>query len=300
MDDRAPPWHRERKCGALLLTHSTMPPPAERRRSLRSWCRRSACECNGDEQSRTATELATRTQRDGLYDLVGVTSVASGSDYDDKDRFVDHAAGIQIDAATTPDNGRLLAELDAHISAAGPKSEYDVLAMDQYGALSLLEELGAWDEIKFSLIGHACATAPTPTYKPQALKRLLRKRGWIPEVRVPPYSTEHDQLPVNDRFDLYKVFDYRKSKVGIAIEIERWEVWQDLLKFYRGHHRGQIAAGVILQDNPANLKYVFNHLRLLSGPLFEHLPIVFAAPIGPGLPESHPPTKQTYAAFLMP
>jgi hypothetical protein len=227
-------------------------------------------------------------------------SVGPGSDSEYERRCFDDTADIQIDPAMTPENRRLLAELDAHIAAGGPKPEYDVLALDQCGALSLLEELGAWDEIKFSVIGHAYATAPAPTYKPEALKRLLIKRGWIPEVRVPPYSAEHDQLPINDRFDLYKVFDLGKSKVGIAIEIERWEVWQDLLKFYRGHHRSQIAAGIIVQDNPANLKYVFNHLRLLSGPLFEHLPIVFAAPTGPGLTETHAPSKQTYASFLMP
>ena len=47
------------------------------------------------------------------------------------------------------------------------------------------------------------------------------------------------------------------------------EVWTDLLKFRRGIQRHQIAVGVILHDNPANLYYVYHHLRLISEPLFQ-------------------------------
>jgi len=47
----------------------------------------------------------------------------------------------------------------------------------------------------------------------------------------------------------------------VAIEIERWEIQNDLLKFRRGFARGLVAAGVILHDGPDHLRYCFEHLR---------------------------------------
>ena len=77
-------------------------------------------------------------------------------------------------------------------------------------------------------------------------------------------------------------------------------MWTDLLKFRRGIHRGQIAAGVILHDNPANLAYVFEHLRLLSEPLFGDLPVLFIAPAGSGLEATYVPTKKQFKPYLTP
>src|SRR5262249_20086021 len=100
--------------------------------------------------------------------------------------------------------------------------------------------------------------------------------------------------------DLWKVFQSDGKRLGVAIEIERWEVWTDLLKFRRGFERGQIAVGVILHDNPESLDYVYNHLRLLSGPLFADLPVAYLAPAGPGLPEPKVKAPVRYAPFQMP
>jgi hypothetical protein len=80
----------------------------------------------------------------------------------------------------------------------------------------------------------------------------------------------------------------------------RWEVWTDLLKFRRGIQRHQIAVGVILHDNPANLYYVYHHLRLISEPLFSALPVVFAAPEGEGLETAAPPSNRRFAPYRMP
>jgi hypothetical protein len=179
-------------------------------------------------------------------------------------------------------------------------AEYELAVRDHGEAGELLERVGALAEIRDAVISHCEATAPRPTYKPQAIKALLAKCGWVPEVRVPPYDSKHDDLPINERYDLYKVFDDTEAKVGVAIEIEKWEVWTDLLKFRRGLHRGQIAAGVILHDNPENLAYVFEHLRLLSEPLFGELPVVYCAPSGPGLDNPVPSSNLVYRPFVMP
>ncbi len=85
---------------------------------------------------------------------------------------------------------------------------------------------------------------------------------------MPPFGPQYDNLPINDRYDLWKSFELDGgARIGVAIEMERWEVWTDLLKFRRGIQRHQIAVGVILHDNPANLYYVYHHLRLISEPL---------------------------------
>lgn len=118
---------------------------------------------------------------------------------------------------------------------------------------------------------------------PQEIKNHLKPLGWTPEVRVPPFHVRYDDLRINDRYDLWKSFELDGARIGVAIEIERWEVWNDLLKFRRGIQRGQIAAGVILHDSLESLTYVFEHLRLVSEPLFSELPILFVAPAGEGL-----------------
>ena len=84
-------------------------------------------------------------------------------------------------------------------------------------------------------------------------------------MRVPSFEPQYDDLPINDRYDLWKSFELDGgAQIGVAIEMERWEVWTDLLKFRRGIQRRQIAVGVILHDNSANLHYVYHHLRLIS------------------------------------
>ncbi len=184
--------------------------------------------------------------------------------------------------------------------AAASHHKYELIVGEQAGARDLLVRIGALEEIEIAVIAHCQATAPNPTYRPQAIKRLLGQHGWIPEVRVPPYDERYDDLPINDRYDLYKVFDDDSKRIGIAIEIERWEVWTDLLKFRRGIHRGQIVAGVVVHDNPESLTYVFDHLRLVSEPLFGDLPILFAAPSGKGLQGPCSPAPKKYKPYLMP
>ncbi len=82
-------------------------------------------------------------------------------------------------------------------------------------------------------------------------------------MRVPPFGPQYDNLPINDRYDLWKSFELDGgARIGVAIEMERWEVWTDLLKFRRGIQRHQIAVGVILHDNPANLYYVLSEAAI--------------------------------------
>ena len=120
-------------------------------------------------------------------------------------------------------------------------------------------------------------------------------------MRVPPFGPQYDNLPINDRYDLWKSFELDGgARIGVAIEMERWEVWTDLLKFRRGIQRHQIAVGVILHDNSANLYYVYHHLRLISEPLFSALPVVFAAPEGEGLETAAPPSNRRFAPYRMP
>ena len=129
-------------------------------------------------------------------------------------RFIDTDADVQIDPATLPENVKLMRQLRALREAASQEPEYEVVAWDQAGAKDLLDRIGALDEITFAVLGHAYATAPKPTYRPQAIKKLLCKRGWVPEVRVPPFDDRYDELPINDRYDLYKVFDDGDHRVA--------------------------------------------------------------------------------------
>jgi hypothetical protein len=161
---------------------------------------------------------------------------------------------------------------------------YSLLTRSQAGAEELLERVGALAEIRRAVVAHCEAHPPAPPYKPQEIKRRLVPFGWKPEMRVPTYAPAWDHLRGNERYDLCKRFELDGESVGVAIEIERWEIQNDLLKFRRGHHRGIIAAGVLLHDGPTNLAYCFEHLRHVSEPLFGHLPILFCAPTGPGLP----------------
>lgn len=162
-------------------------------------------------------------------------------------------------------------------------SDYRLATRSQAGAEDLLRRLGALGEIERAVIRHCEATAPTPTYKPQEIKRWLRPDGWEPEKRVLAFSPDWDHLRINERYDLFKEFGSGDESAGVAIEIERWEIHNDLLKFRRGLNRGMIVAGVLLHDGPANLTYCFNHARHLSEPLFGDIPLVFCAPEGPGI-----------------
>ena len=148
--------------------------------------------------------------------------------------------------------------------------------------LRVRDQAGAADLLKSSAPGRArdCCDrtlrsicAPSPPYKPQEIKKLLAPHGWIPEVRVKPFRAQYDALPINDRYDIWKPFALGNKRIGVAIEMELWNVWTDLLKFRRGLHRGQIHVGVVLQDNVEHMTYVYEHLRLLSEPLFGKLPV---------------------------
>jgi hypothetical protein len=177
---------------------------------------------------------------------------------------------------------------------------YRLLVEDQAGGAELLQRVGALGEIERAVLAHCADNAPEPPYKPQEIKKRLAPLGWIPEVRVPPYDPQYDELPINERYDIWKAFDFGGEPAGVAIEMERWEVWTDLLKFRRGIQRRQIAVGVILHDNPASLAYVFNHLRLIAEPLFGSLPVVFAAPDGDGLTQPPEIQNRRFAPYQMP
>jgi hypothetical protein len=176
---------------------------------------------------------------------------------------------------------------------------YSLLIRDQAGAERLLRELGALQEIERAIVEHCEGHRPAPPYRPQALKDLLDRDGWQREVRVPPFSPQYDSLPINERYDAWKSFDRAGTPVGVAIEFEPWEVWNDLLKFRRGLERGQICAGVLIHDSPYHLQYVYEHMRSMSEPLFGHIPILFGAPGGPGLKQPSP-SERKYQPFRMP
>lgn len=180
------------------------------------------------------------------------------------------------------------------------KGGYRLQVEDQGGAADVLRAVGALAEIEQAVVAHCLDYAPEPPYRPQEIKKRLAPHGWIPEVRVPPFDPQYDELPINERYDIWKAFELRGEPVGVGIEVERWEVWTDLLKFRRGVERGQIAAGVILHDNPASLDYVYNHLRLISEPLFGAVPVAFVAPSGPGLPEPATKVPRQMAPYRMP
>jgi hypothetical protein len=182
---------------------------------------------------------------------------------------------------------------------AGPR-RYRLRVEDQAGAADILQRVGALAEIEQAVVAHCEEHAPEPPYRPQEIKKRMAP-SWRPEVRVPPFEPQYDDLPINDRYDLWKSFELDGgARIGVAIEMERWEVWTDLLKFRRGIQRHQIAVGVILHDNPANLHYVYHHLRLISEPLFSALPVVFAAPEGEGLETTAPPSSRRFAPYRMP
>jgi hypothetical protein len=71
----------------------------------------------------------------------------------------------------------------------------------------------------------------------------------MPEIRVPPYGSEQDDWAINERYDAFKFFEESGRQVGVAIEMEGWQINNDLLKFPRGFSRGQICAGVLLQPD---------------------------------------------------
>ncbi len=177
---------------------------------------------------------------------------------------------------------------------------YELVVRSQAGAEELLRELGALAELEEAILGHCEAWRPEPLYKPQEYKKRLVDHGWIPEVRVPPYSSEHDDLPINERYDALKFYPRDGEEVGVALEMEGWEIYNDLLKFRRGHARGQIVAGVILQPDHATLHYCFEQMRHLNEPLVGHIPILFVCPRGPGLNEWSEPKKRTFSPYRFP
>lgn len=177
---------------------------------------------------------------------------------------------------------------------------YEMVVRSQAGAEELLGELGAIAEIEEALLGHCEASRPAPLYKPQQYKKRLAVHGWIPEAPVPPLSPELDDLAINERYDALKFFERDGSEVGVALEMEGWQIYNDLLKFRRGHARGQIVAGVILQPNYATLHYCFEHMRHLNEPLVGDIPILFVCPRGPGLKEWLEPKKKTYKPYRFP
>src|SRR4051812_8721210 len=87
-----------------------------------------------------------------------------------------------------------------------PVGTYELIVRSQAGAEELLLELGALQEIEQAVLAHCAAYAPEPPYKPQEYKKHLAAFGWAPEVRVPPYSAELDDWPINERYDAFKFF----------------------------------------------------------------------------------------------
>jgi hypothetical protein len=63
----------------------------------------------------------------------------------------------------------------------------------------------------------------------------------MPEIRVPPYGSEQDDWAINERYDAFKFFEESGRQVGVAIEMEGWQINNDLLKFRRGFSRGRSA-----------------------------------------------------------
>jgi hypothetical protein len=177
---------------------------------------------------------------------------------------------------------------------------YELVVRSQAGAEELLREPGALREIEAAVLAHCAATAPEPPYKPQAYKKELSAYGWLPEVRVPPYAPERDDWPINERYDAFKFFQRDGEEVGVAIEMEGWEINNDLLRFRRGFSRGQIVAGVLLQPHYYDLFYCFEHKLHLNEPLFTGIPIAFVCPRGPGLKEPKTVRTPKYGPYLMP
>jgi hypothetical protein len=188
---------------------------------------------------------------------------------------------------------------DAPFPAYSDGDAYELAVRTQAGAQELLTRLGALAEIQKAVLAHCEQHRPAPLYRPQMLKDLLERDGWIREVRVPPFRAELDGQPINERYDMLKFFEDGGREVGVAIEMDNWMVHRDLLKFRRGLHRGQIVAGVIIQPNYRETHYCFEHFRHLNEPLFGEIPVLYCCPRGPGLEE--PPVRRTRGKpFLMP
>lgn len=126
---------------------------------------------------------------------------------------------------------------------------YELAIRSQAGADDLLHKLGAIDEIREAVLSHCDEHRPAPPYRPQLLKERLKQHGWVPEVRVPPFRSDMDELAINERYDMLKFFESDNGEVGIAIEMDNWMVHRDLLKFRRGVERGQIVAGIVIQPD---------------------------------------------------
>jgi hypothetical protein len=97
-------------------------------------------------------------------------------------------------------------------------------------------------------------------------------------------TEEYDTRRINDRYDAWKAFHHEGRAVGVALEIERWQINNDLLKFVRGQARQQMAVGVILHADPAEVAYSYEHSIRMAAPLWQELPLVLCSPDGPGLP----------------
>src|SRR5262245_50925857 len=98
--------------------------------------------------------------------------------------------------------------------AAIDVTPYELVFRSQAGAEDLLRDLGAISEIEQALLTHCEANRPEPLYKPQEYKKGLAIHGWIPEARVPPYLPEHDNLPINQRYDALKFFRRNGEEFG--------------------------------------------------------------------------------------
>jgi hypothetical protein len=181
-------------------------------------------------------------------------------------------------------------------------SSYRLCFRDHAGAVDLLRELGAFAEIEAAILRHCDDSAPdAPLYKPESIKKHLKADGWLGEVRVPPMTADHDDRPINDRYDAWKAFPRGDGRVGVGVEIEHWEINNDLLKFRRGLARGQIIAGVIIHADPSEVAYAFEHSLRVAEPLWAGLPVLFCSAEGPGLPEyGLSASSPKYASFVYP
>jgi len=122
---------------------------------------------------------------------------------------------------------------------------------------------GVLDQLCSALLAYANKPGRTKTYEPEAVKRLLKQSDptWKSEVRVPPYDSQYDNLPINERFDLFRVVsDDHGSTYGVGVEIEQWEIQNDLLKIRRAIQRRQIGVGAVILGSASNLDYVVSHL----------------------------------------
>jgi hypothetical protein len=183
------------------------------------------------------------------------------------------------------------------------RGNYGICMREHAGAEAILRELGALAEIEAAIVAHcrASASAP-PRYAPEAIKRYLKAAGWVGEVRVPPMTADHDNRAINDRYDAWKAFDGAQGQVGVGLEIEHWEINNDLLKFLRGQARGQMVVGVIIHADPSEVAYAYEHCLRVAEPLWQDLPVLLCSPEGPGLPAYGLPPVQprVYAPFRYP